>query len=228
MSEYMERHTVSKLIGSPPGYVGYSEGGQLTEAIRRRPYSIVLFDEVEKGHPNLFNLMLQMFEDGQLTDQKGREISFKNTIIILTSNCGASGSMNKHKDEKSNTADERNDPAPAAPATAAITMSIVEGEVNKADINAYKVLMDSVKEELKTLFRPELLNRLDAILVFKPLERKNMYTIVKIMLDELVKRVESKGVLLEPTVDLQLYLLNSGYDPAYGARPLRRAITDKV
>jgi len=153
MSEYMERHTVSKLIGSPPGYVGYSEGGQLTEAVRRRPYSVVLFDEVEKGHPDLFNLMLQMFEDGKLTDQKGREISFKNTIIILTSNCGASGSMNKYKDEKSNAADERNAPASAAPATAAITMSIVEEEVKKADVDDYKVLRESVMKELKTLFR---------------------------------------------------------------------------
>ena len=170
MSEYMDQHTVSKLIGSPPGYVGYSDGGQLTEAIRRRPYSIVLFDEVEKGHPSLFNIMLQMFKDGPLTDQKRREISFKKTIIILTANCGARGIMNGDKDEKSNVADEKkSEKNYEAPVTAVITMSMVEGEVSKADINAYKVLMDFVKEELKTLFRPELLNRLDSILVFKPL-----------------------------------------------------------
>jgi ATP-dependent Clp protease ATP-binding subunit ClpC len=225
MSEYMDRHTVSKLIGSPPGYVGYSDGGQLTEAVRRRPYSVVLFDEVDKGHPDLFNIMLQMFEDGRLTDQKGREVFFKNTIIILTSNCGASGIIDKNKDEKSGVAGGKKS---GKEVHRAIMMSMVEEGVNKAEINADKGLVDSVKEGIKAFFRPELLNRLDAILVFKPLGQRDMYTIVKIMLDELVKRVESKGVLLEATEDLQLFLLDFGYDPAYGARPLRRVITDKV
>jgi ATP-dependent Clp protease ATP-binding subunit ClpC len=199
MSEYMERHTVSKLIGSPPGYVGYNEGGQLTEAVRRRPYTVVLFDEVEKAHPDVFNLMLQIFEDGRLTDSKGRVVDFKNTLLIMTSNIGSKviekggGSLGF----------ELSDDQPTS---------------------QYNRIKSLVNEELKTYFRPEFLNRLDEIIVFRQLTKDEVAQIAEIMLKEVFERVSLKGIQLEVTDRFKTRLIDEGYNPAYGARPLRRAV----
>ena len=199
MSEYMERHTVSKLIGSPPGYVGYSEGGQLTEAVRRRPYSVVLFDEIEKAHPDVFNLLLQIFEDGRLTDSKGRTIDFKNTLLILTSNIGSKviekggGSLGFEFSQ----------------------------DQTDSQYNRIKVL---VNEELKQYFRPEFLNRLDEIIVFRQLTKEEVAKIAEIMLKEVFERIGKKGIQLEVTEKFKDKLINEGFNPSYGARPLRRAV----
>ena len=199
MSEYMERHTVSKLIGSPPGYVGYEEGGQLTEAVRRRPYTVVLFDEIEKAHPDVFNLMLQIFEDGRLTDSKGRTIDFKNTLQILTSNVG-SKVIEKGGE--------------------GLGFDVSEGQ----PISHYKRLKSLVNEELKQYFRPEFLNRVDEIIVFKRLRKDEVGQIAEIMLKEVFKRISMKGIELEVTDRFKTRLIDEGYNPAYGARPLRRAV----
>jgi ATP-dependent Clp protease ATP-binding subunit ClpC len=199
MSEYMERHTVSKLIGSPPGYVGYEEGGQLTEAVRRRPYTVVLFDEIEKAHPDVFNLMLQIFEDGRLTDSKGRTIDFKNTLQILTSNVG-SKVIEKGGE--------------------GLGFDVSEGQ----PISHYKRLKSLVNEELKQYFRPEFLNRVDEIIVFKRLTKYEVGQIAEIMLKEVFKRISMKGIELEVTDRFKTRLIDEGYNPAYGARPLRRAV----
>ena len=203
MSEYMERHTVSKLIGSPPGYVGYSDGGQLTEAVRRRPYTVVLFDEIEKGHPDVFNLMLQIFEDGRLTDSKGRTIDFKNTLLIMTSNVGAK-SITK------------------------IATDFLGFELEYAaslDTNLYNRMKKLVGEELKEYFRPEFLNRLDEIIVFRMLNKDEVSQIADIMLKEVFVRISTKGIELDVTDRFKNHLVDRGYDPNYGARPLRRAVT---
>jgi ATP-dependent Clp protease ATP-binding subunit ClpC len=199
MSEYMERHTVSKLIGSPPGYVGYDEGGQLTEAVRRRPYTVVLFDEIEKAHPDVFNLMLQIFEDGRLTDSKGRTIDFKNTLLILTSNVGSKviekgggGLGFEFSEDQSST--------------------------------HYNRIKSLVNEELKQYFRPEFLNRLDEIIVFRQLTKDEVGQIAEIMLQEVFERVSMKGIQLEVTDRFKKRLIEEGYNPSYGARPLRRAV----
>ena len=199
MSEYMERHTVSKLIGSPPGYVGYEEGGQLTEAVRRRPYTVVLFDEIEKAHPDVFNLMLQIFEDGRLTDSKGRTIDFKNTLQILTSNVG-SKVIEKGGE--------------------GLGFDVPEGQ----PISHYKRLKSLVNEELKQYFRPEFLNRVDEIIVFKRLRKDEVGQIAEIMLKEVFKRISMKGIELQVTDRFKTRLIDEGYNPAYGARPLRRAV----
>ena len=199
MSEYMERHTVSKLIGSPPGYVGYEEGGQLTEAVRRRPYTVVLFDEIEKAHPDVFNLMLQIFEDGRLTDSKGRTIDFKNTLQILTSNVG-SKVIEKGGE--------------------GLGFDVSEGQ----PISHYKRLKSLVNEELKQYFRPEFLNRVDEIIVFKQLTKDEVGQIAEIMLKEVFKRISMKGIELQVTDRFKTRLIDEGYNPAYGARPLRRAV----
>jgi len=199
MSEYMERHTVSKLIGSPPGYVGYEEGGQLTEAVRRRPYTVVLFDEIEKAHPDVFNLMLQIFEDGRLTDSKGRTIDFKNTLQILTSNVG-SKVIEKGGE--------------------GLGFDVSEGQ----SISHYKRLKSLVNEELKQYFRPEFLNRVDEIIVFKRLRKDEVGQIAEIMLKEVFKRISMKGIELQVTDRFKTRLIDEGYNPAYGARPLRRAV----
>lgn len=199
MSEYMERHTVSKLIGSPPGYVGYNEGGQLTEAVRRRPYTVVLFDEIEKAHPDVFNLMLQIFEDGRLTDSKGRTIDFKNTLLIMTSNVGSKviekgggGLGFELSDDKSS--------------------------------SHYNRIKSLVNEELKQYFRPEFLNRLDEIIVFRQLTKDEVAQIAEIMLKEVFDRISMKGIQLEVTDRFKTRLIDEGYNPTYGARPLRRAV----
>jgi len=199
MSEYMERHTVAKLIGSPPGYVGYNEGGQLTEAVRRRPYTVVLFDEVEKAHPDVFNLLLQIFEDGRLTDSKGGTIDFKNTLLIMTSNIGSKVI------EKGG---------------GGLGFELSEDQSN----SHYNRIKSLVNEELKQYFRPEFLNRLDEIIVFRQLTKDEVAQIAEIMLKEVFERISTKGIQLEVTDRFKTRLIDEGYNPSYGARPLRRAV----
>ena len=199
MSEYMERHTVSKLIGSPPGYVGYNEGGQLTEAVRRRPYTVVLFDEIEKAHPDVFNMLLQILEDGRLTDAKGRTVDFKNTLLIMTSNIGSTVI------EKGGTG---------------IGFEFAD---NQADAQ-YNRIRSLVNEELKRYFRPEFLNRLDEIIVFRQLIVDEIKEIAVIMLNEVFGRLTEKGITLDVTDAFKERLVKEGYNQSYGARPLRRAI----
>nr|AYR06191.1 Clp protease ATP binding subunit [Renouxia sp.] len=199
MSEYMERHTVSKLIGSPPGYVGYSEGGYLTEAVRKRPYTVILFDEIEKAHPDIFNLLLQILEDGRLTDAKGRTIDFKNTLLIMTSNIGSKviekggGSLGFELGE-----------------------SQTESQYNR--------IRSLVNEELKQYFRPEFLNRLDEIIVFRQLTKDEVREIADIMLREVFERIKQQDIYLDVTERFKNRLVDDGYNPNYGARPLRRAV----
>jgi len=199
MSEFMERHTVSKLIGSPPGYVGYNEGGQLTEAVRRRPYTVVLFDEIEKAHPDVFNMLLQILEDGRLTDAKGRTVDFKNTLLIMTSNIGSKviekggGGLG------------------------------FEFEEDHAE-SQYNRIRSLVNEELKQYFRPEFLNRLDEIIVFRQLSKDEVKEIAEILLREVFTRLTEKEITLEVTERFKERLVEEGYNPSYGARPLRRAI----
>ena len=199
MSEYMERHTVSKLIGSPPGYVGYNEGGQLTEAVRRRPYTVVLFDEIEKAHPDVFNLLLQILEDGRLTDAKGRTVDFKNTLLIMTSNIGSKVI------EKGG---------------GGLGFDFAEDQVD----SQYNRIRSLVNEELKQYFRPEFLNRLDEIIVFRQLTKDEVKSISDILLKEVFSRLAEQGITLEVTERFKDRLVEEGYNPSYGARPLRRAI----
>jgi ATP-dependent Clp protease ATP-binding subunit ClpC len=201
MSELMESHTVSKLIGSPPGYVGYEEGGQLTEAVRRKPYSVILFDEVEKAHPDVFNLLLQLLDDGRLTDAKGRVVSFKNTLIIMTSNIGSKVI------EKGGTG-------------LGFSMSETEAE------GAYNRICTLVKEELKNFFRPEFLNRLDEIIVFRQLQKEEVAQIADILLQDIAQRLQvDRQITLEVSDGFKNKAIAEGFDPKYGARPLRRALT---
>jgi ATP-dependent Clp protease ATP-binding subunit ClpC len=199
MSEYMERHTVSKLIGSPPGYVGYNEGGQLTEAVRRRPYTVVLFDEIEKAHPDVFNMLLQILEDGRLTDAKGRTVDFKNTLLIMTSNIGSKVI------EKGG---------------GGLGFEFAQDQA-EAQYNRIRSL---VNEELKQYFRPEFLNRIDEIIVFRQLTRDEVKQISDILLREVFSRLTEQGITLEVTEKFKERLVEEGYNPSYGARPLRRAI----
>ncbi|MGJ5674944.1 MAG: ATP-dependent Clp protease ATP-binding subunit [Nostochopsis sp.] len=199
MSEFMERHTVSKLIGSPPGYVGYDEGGQLTEAVRRRPYTVLLFDEIEKAHPDVFNMLLQMLDDGHLSDAKGRKVDFKNTLIILTSNIGS------RVIEKGG---------------GGLGFQFNEDEAEAS----YNRIRNLVNEEMKNYFRPEFLNRLDEIIVFTQLKKEEVKQIAEIMLKEVASRLTEKGITLEVSDRFKERVLQEGYNPSYGARPLRRAI----
>ena len=199
MSEFMERHTVSKLIGSPPGYVGYDEGGQLTEAVRRRPYTVLLFDEIEKAHPDVFNMLLQILDDGHLTDAKGRKVDFKNTLIILTSNIGS------RVIEKGG---------------GGLGFQFSEDEAEAS----YNRIRNLVNEEMKNYFRPEFLNRLDEIIVFTQLKKEEVKQIAEIMLKEVAGRLTEKGITLEVSDRFKERVLQEGYNPSYGARPLRRAI----
>ena len=200
MSEYMEKHTVSRLIGSPPGYVGYDEGGQLTEAVRRKPFSVVLLDEVEKAHPDVFNLLLQLLEEGRLTDSKGRTVDFKNTLIIMTSNIGSKVI------EKGG---------------GGLGFELSGENLEDTQYNRIKSL---VNEELKQYFRPEFLNRLDEIIVFRQLSRNEVKDIAEIMLKEVFLRIKEKGISLTVSDDFKERLVEEGYNPSYGARPLRRAV----
>jgi len=203
MSEFMERHTVSKLIGSPPGYVGYDEESQLTDGIRRKPYSLVLFDEVEKAHPDVFNLMLQILEDGRLTDSKGRTVSFKNAMIIMTSNAGAKQ----------------------------IERSLMGGDIgfstgnpDEGEMSTYQRLKAKVHDELKNFFRPEFLNRLDEIIVFKSLTKHEVREISELEFKKTLSRCEERGIVLSLTDRFKEKVVTEGFDPVYGARPLRRAV----
>jgi ATP-dependent Clp protease ATP-binding subunit ClpC len=195
MSEYQEKHTVSRLIGAPPGYVGFEEGGQLTEAVRRRPFRVVLFDEIEKAHPDVFNALLQILEDGRLTDGHGRTVDFRNTLIIMTSNLGT-GLENK---------------GPV-------------GFLRDVDVEESKRLRASVDDALKRAFRPEFLNRIDEIIVFDALSKDQIHEIVDLMIVEVEERLEEHGVTIELTGAAKDWLADEGYDSQYGARPLRRAI----
>lgn len=201
MSEYMEKHTVSRLVGSPPGYVGYDEGGQLTEAVRRKPYSVVLFDEIEKAHPDVFNILLQILEDGRLTDAQGRTVDFRNTVIVMTSNVGAH-TIRKQK-----------------------TLGFVTDEDKSSE---YEKMKENILEELRRTFRPEFLNRLDEIIVFHSLEKEHIKEIVDLMLENVSERLEPQEISIEVTDDAKDLLADEGFDENYGARPLRRAIQRMV
>ena len=219
MSEYMEKHTVAKLIGSPPGYVGYNEGGQLTEAVRTKPYSVVLFDEVEKAHPDVFNLLLQILDDGRLSDSKGRVIDFKNTLIIMTTNLGSkiiereSGIKPKSKQNK---------PAFKIDEDGCVGWEPTPEPIK--DDSVFKKVTELVNEELKEFFRPEFLNRIDEIIVFNHLTKYDIWEICGLMVSQLEKRLRDKDITLEVDVAVRSLLTEEGYDPVYGARPLRRAV----
>jgi ATP-dependent Clp protease ATP-binding subunit ClpB len=187
MSEYQEKHTVARMLGAPPGYIGYDEGGQLTEAVRRRPYSVVLFDEIEKAHPDVFNVLLQILDDGRLTDGQGRTIDFRNTVLIMTSNLG--GQL-----------------------------------IQEMSSRPFDEVRDAVMGVLRDHFRPEFLNRVDEVIVFKPLTQEQLGAIVDIQLVRLRKRLEERKITLAVTADAKHLLIERGWDPIYGARPLKRAI----
>jgi len=199
MSEYQERHTVARLFGAPPGYVGYDEGGQLTERVRRQPYSVLLFDEIEKANPEVFNALLQVLDDGRLTDGQGRTVDFTNTVIILTSNIGT-GVTEKR---------------------GGIGFQGTKAEVTMAKHREYL-------DALKNFFRPEFINRLDDIIVFESLTDQNLAAIVHILLDQLTKRLRTKGYTLTLTLAAEAEIVRIGYDPVYGARPLKRAIQSAI
>ncbi|MEG0678604.1 MAG: ATP-dependent Clp protease ATP-binding subunit, partial [Carnobacterium sp.] len=200
MSEFMEKYSTSRLIGSPPGYVGYDEGGQLTEKVRQKPYSVILFDEVEKAHPDVFNILLQVLDDGHLTDSKGRKVDFKNTVMIMTSNLGAT-SLRDEKLVGFSTKDKKKD---------------------------YKMMEKRIKEELKTTFRPEFINRLDEIIVFHALEKPELNKIVKLLTQTIIKRLEEMNIHVKVTQAAIDVIAKAGFDPEYGARPLRRAIQKEI
>ena len=202
MSEYMEKHSVSKMIGSPPGYVGYEEGGQLSEKVRRNPYSVILFDEVEKAHPDVFNVLLQVLDDGHITDAQGRKIDFKNTVLIMTSNAGAENIIAPKRLGFASVQDEK---------------------------ETYRFMKDRVMEEVKRLFKPEFLNRIDEMIVFHPLNKEHMKDIITIMMGSILKRAkEQMGLELVVTEDGKEFLIEKGYDEKYGARPLRRTIQSQM
>ena len=194
MSEYMEKYSVSRLIGAPPGYVGYDEGGQLTEAVRRKPYAVVLFDEVEKAHPDVFNILLQVLDDGRITDSQGRTVDFKNTILIMTSNIGAQYLLDGIRDD-----------------------GTISDEAQKETM-----------EDLRAHFRPEFLNRLDEIIMFKPLTKENIGGIVDLVIADLNKRLADREITVSLTPAAKAYVIDNAYDPIYGARPLKRYIQKYV
>ena len=194
MSEYMEKYSVSRLIGAPPGYVGYEEGGQLTEAVRRKPYSVVLFDEIEKAHPDVFNVLLQVLDDGRITDSQGRTVDFKNTILIMTSNIGSTYLLDGIQED---------------------------GEISQD-------AREKVDQELRAHFRPEFLNRLDEIIMFKPLTKENIGGIVDLLVEDLNRRLKDQELSLRLTDAAKDYIIEGGYDPVYGARPLKRYLQKYV
>ena len=195
MSEYQERHTVSRLLGAPPGYIGHDEGGQLTEAVRRRPYCVILFDEIEKAHPDVFNVLLQVLDDGRLTDSQGRTVNFKNTIIIMTSNVGSQKILQ--------------------------LKGTHIGEI-------YDRMKQAVLDELRKAFRPEFLNRIDDIIVFHTLTEANLAKIIDIQLEHLRERLRDRKIVLTISDEAKSYLVKLGYDPAYGARPLKRVLQKEL
>ncbi len=202
MSEYMEKHSVSRMVGSPPGYVGYEEGGQLSEKVRRNPYSVILFDEIEKASPEVFNVLLQVLDDGHITDGQGRKVDFKNTVIIMTSNAGARSIV--------------------APKRLGFTSA-------ETPEQSYELMKKSVMDEVKNVFKPEFLNRIDDMIVFHALEKEDILEIVKLMTDMLAKRVqENMGISVSFTDKALEKIAEEGFDKAYGARPLRRAIQSRI
>ena len=196
MSEYMEKFSVSRLVGSPPGYVGYEEGGQLTEKVRRHPYAVVLFDEIEKAHPDVFNILLQVLDEGQLTDSLGRKVDFRNTILILTSNVGT-------REIKKN-----------------VSMGFTQGK----DDAEHEVMRDKIDTEMKRLFNPEFINRLDEQIIFRRMKKKEVVKIVELLVDEMAARLLEHNITLELTDGAKDFIVTNGYDPILGARPLKRAI----
>jgi ATP-dependent Clp protease ATP-binding subunit ClpB len=190
MSEYMEKHAVARMIGAPPGYVGYDEGGQLTEAVRRRPYAVVLFDEIEKAHPDVFNVLLQILDDGRLTDSKGRTVDFKNTVLIMTSNLGSREIQAAEGDEKQ--------------------------------------VREAVLQELRLNFKPEFLNRIDDVVIFHQLSREQIGKIIEVQLERLIAMLQDRNVSLVLEPSAKELLMREGYDPSYGARPLKRAIQSLI
>ena len=205
MSEFMERHTVARLVGAPPGYVGYDEGGQLTEAVRRKSYCTILLDEIEKAHPEVFNILLQIFDDGHLTDAKGRKVDFRNSIIVMTSNIGSD----------------------LIKRDASMGFALKTDDANAAD-QVYDRMKDKVMDEVKRFFRPEFLNRIDASIVFHPLSKEHIIQIVELMLNNVQENIKDKNILLEVTNTAKELLAEKGYDPNFGARPLRRVIQDEI
>jgi ATP-dependent Clp protease ATP-binding subunit ClpA len=201
MSEFMEKHSVSKIIGSPPGYVGHEEGGSITEKVRHRPYAVILLDEIEKAHPEVFNVLLQVLDSGHLTDAKGRKVNFKNTIIIMTSNIGA-----EHIDRMSSFGFTR----------------------DRGEVAQYVQAKDKVMESLKNYFRPEFLNRLDEVIIFDILSPETIRNIVEMQVEEVKKRLIAKDIDLSVTDEVYDYLAKEGYDPKFGARPLKRIIQSKI
>jgi ATP-dependent Clp protease ATP-binding subunit ClpC len=204
MSEYMEPHTVARLFGSPPGYVGYDEGGQLTEQVRRHPYSVILLDEIEKAHPEVFNSLLQVMDDGRLTDGQGRTVDFKNTVVIMTSNAGSSELKR----------------------AASIGFSAKRDE--DARVEQQEAMRSKAMEGLKRAFRPEFINRIDQVVVFQALGKEELYRIVDLLLAQVRERMSEQKMDLEVTTAVKDFLLDEGFDPEYGARPLRRAIQNNV
>ena len=194
MSEYMEKHSVSRLVGAPPGYVGYDEGGQLTEAVRRKPYSVILFDEIEKAHPDVFNILLQLLDDGRLTDNQGRTVDFKNTIVIMTSNIGSN--------------------------------YLIDGI--RADGTVDSDVKQKVEDETKKYFRPEFLNRIDEIVVFSPLTENQIVKIIELAMKDIEKRLEERNIKLKLTEEAKKFIADESYDPAYGARPVKRFLQRNV
>ena len=194
MSEYMEKHSVSRLVGAPPGYVGYDEGGQLTEAVRRKPYSVILFDEIEKAHPDVFNILLQLLDDGRLTDNQGRTVDFKNTIVIMTSNIGSNMLIDGIRDD-----------------------GTVDPEVK-----------EKVENEMKKYFRPEFLNRIDATVVFSPLTEEQIVKIIELSMKDIEIRLSEREISLELTDEAKAFIAKESYDPAYGARPVKRYLQKSV
>ena len=194
MSEYMEKHSVSRLVGAPPGYVGYDEGGQLTEAVRRKPYSVILFDEIEKAHPDVFNILLQLLDDGRLTDNQGRTVDFKNTIVIMTSNIGSN--------------------------------YLIDGIRQDGTIDAD--VKQKVQDETKKYFRPEFLNRIDEIVVFSPLTEDQIVKIIDLGMKDIEHRLEERNIKLSLTEAAKKFIADESYDPAYGARPVKRFLQRSV
>ena len=201
MSEYQERHSVSRLVGAPPGYVGYDEGGQLTEAVRRKPYSVILLDEIEKAHPDVFNILLQVLDDGRLTDNKGRTVDFKNTILIMTSNVGADIIQNY------------------------MERLPVQGEERE---NLLAECRSEVLEVLKRTVRPEFLNRIDEVIMFEPLSQTDIRDILRMQMADLQEKLSENGVTIEFTQEFEDYMSTKGYEPAYGARPIKRLMQKEL
>ncbi len=194
MSEYMEKHSVSRLVGAPPGYVGYDEGGQLTEAVRRKPYSVILFDEIEKAHPDVFNILLQVLDDGRLTDNQGRTVDFKNTVIIMTSNIGSHYLMEDMEDRHEISENAR----------------------------------EQVMSEMKMTFRPEFLNRIDDIVMFKPLSREDIMSIIDLQMRDITEKLEDRQISIELSEDAKVLILNRAYSAQYGARPVKRYLQKHI